>query len=147
MRVDRHQHQAGARRGDGGLQPGAAQAGDAEHVTPHRTFLNEGIPNAIGTDNVPVSQFVPLWNLTTRQSRSGEVVGLGQRLTVAEALPLLTREGAKLSFDENRKGMLRAGMLADFAVLDRDLMSTPLDDLKEVRARTTVVGGRVVYGS
>ena len=125
----------------------AAQAGDAEHVTPHRTFLNEGIPNAIGTDNVPVSQFVPLWNLTTRQSRSGEVVGLGQRLTVAEALPLLTREGAKLSFDENRKGMLRAGMLADFAVLDRDLMSTPLDDLKEVRARTTVVGGRVVYGS
>ena len=66
-------------------------------------------------------------------------------MTVAEALPLFTREGAKLSFDENNKGILRAGMLADFAVLDRDLLSTPSDDIKDVRAQTTVVGGRVVH--
>nr|WP_237180120.1 amidohydrolase [Rhodoplanes sp. Z2-YC6860]AMN40685.1 metallo-dependent hydrolase [Rhodoplanes sp. Z2-YC6860] len=122
----------------------ATQAGNAEFVTPHRTFLNEGIPNAIGTDNVPYSQFFPLWNVTTRQCRNGEVVGPGQRLTVAEALPLFTREGARLSFDD-QKGTLRAGMLADFAVLDRDLMSTRLDDIKDIRAQTTVVGGRIVH--
>jgi predicted amidohydrolase YtcJ len=68
-------------------------------------------------------------------------------LTVAEALPLFTRGGAKLSFDEDRKGVLRAGMLADFAVLDRDLLSTPPDDIKDIRAQTTVVGGRVVHES
>jgi predicted amidohydrolase YtcJ len=123
----------------------SAYAGAADHVTPHRTFLDEGIPNAIGTDNVPYSQFFPLWNVTTRSCRNGEVVGPGQRLTIAEALPLFTREGAKLSFDENQKGVLRAGMLADFAVLDRDLLSTPPDDIKDIRAQTTVVGGRVVH--
>lgn len=64
---------------------------------------------------------------------------------MAEALPLLTREGAKLSFDERNKGMLRAGMLADFAVLDRDLPSTRPGDVKDVRADMTVVGGRIVH--
>ena len=55
------------------------------------------------------------------------------------------RHGARLSFNESQKGMLRAGMLADFAVLDRDLPATPLDSLKDVVAHTTVVGGRVVH--
>jgi predicted amidohydrolase YtcJ len=125
----------------------SAYAGAGELVTPHRTFLNEGIPIAIGTDNVPYSPFFPLWNATTRECRNGEVVGPEQRLTVTDALPLLTREGAKLSFDEHKKGMLRAGMLADFAVLDRDLLSTPLDSIKDVLAHTTVVGGRIIHES
>jgi predicted amidohydrolase YtcJ len=121
--------------------------GAAEFVTPYRTFVNEGIPIAFGTDNVPISQFFPLWNATTRECRNGEIVGPGQRLTLTDALPLVTREGAKLSFDEHRKGMLRAGMLADFAVLDGDLLSTPSDRIKNASASTTVVGGRIVHES
>jgi hypothetical protein len=66
-------------------------------------------------------------------------------MTVEEALPLLTREGARLSFDEQRRGVLRAGMLADLALLDRDLLSMPLGEIKDVRARITVVGGRIVH--
>jgi predicted amidohydrolase YtcJ len=130
-----------------GSRLASTYAGAGEFVIPYRTFLNEGIPLALGTDNVPISQFFPLWNATARETRSGEVVGPGQRLTIPEALPLVTSEGAKLSFDEHRKGMLRAGMLADFAVLDRDLLSTPPDRIKDVVARTTVVGGRIVHDS
>jgi predicted amidohydrolase YtcJ len=99
----------------------------------------------VGTDNVPYSQFFSMWNAAARESRTGEIVGPEQRMTVTDALALLTREGSKLSFDESRKGMLRAGMLADFAVLDRDLLSMPLGEIQNVRAQTTVVGGRIVH--
>ncbi len=128
-----------------GPKSGAKGEGAGERVTPHRTFVEQGIPIAVGTDNVPYSQFFSLWNVTSRESRTGEIVGPLQRMTVEEALPLLTREGARLSFDEQRRGVLRAGMLADFALLDRDLLSTSLGEIKDVRARTTVVGGRVVH--
>ena len=123
----------------------SADPGCGERVTPHRTLLSEGIPIAIGTDNVPYSPFFPLWNAVAREARNGEIVGSEQRLSVGEALPLLTREGAKLSFDEGRKGMLRPGMLADLAILDGDLLSTPLGQVKNVRADITVVGGRIVH--
>ena len=128
-----------------GYKLAAAEAGAGELVTPHRALLDEGIPIALGTDNVPYNPFFSLWNAMAREGRNGEVVGPGQQLTAAEALPLLTREGAKLSFDERHKGMLRAGMLADFAVLDRDLLSTPPGDVEDVRADMTVVGGRIVH--
>ncbi len=124
----------------------ASTAADAgELVTPHRAFLEQGVPIAVGTDNVPYSQFFSLWNAAARKSRTGDVVGPDQRMTIPDALALLTREGSKLSFDESRKGMLRAGMLADFAVLDRDLLAMPLNDVQNVRAQTTVVGGRIVH--
>ena len=136
---------ATAAPGKRGYKLAAAEAGAGELVTPHRALLDEGIPIALGTDNVPYNPFFSLWNAMAREGRNGEVVGPGQQLTAAEALPLLTREGAKLSFDERHKGMLRAGMLADFAVLDRDLLSTPPGDVEDVRADMTVVGGRIVH--
>ncbi len=125
----------------------SAEPGAGERLTPHRTFRDGGIPIAVGTDNVPYTPFFPLWNAVTRECRNGEIVGPGQRLAVADALPLLTRDGAKLSFDEHNKGMLRAGMLADFTVLDRDLMSTPSSELKNMQAHMTVVGGRIVHAA
>jgi len=108
-----------------GIPPALPGAGAGQGVVPHRTILNEGIPVAIGTDNVPFSPFFSLWNSLAREARNGEIVGPGQVMQFEESLALLTREGAKLSFDERRKGMLSPGMLADFAVLDRDLLSTP----------------------
>src|SRR5262249_16453342 len=111
----------------------------------YRTFQQEGIPIALGTDNVPISLFFPLWNTVARETRTGEVVGPGQRMTLVQALPLVTREAAKLSFSEERKGVLRPGMMADFVVLERDLLSTPLDAIKDIVPRATVVGGRIVH--
>lgn len=128
-----------------GYKLAAAEADAGELVTPHRALLDEGVPIALGTDNVPYNAFFSLWNAVAREGRNGKVVGPGQRLTVEEALPLLTCEGAKLSFDERNKGMLRSGMLADFAVLDRNLLAAPSGDVKDVQADMTVVGGRIVH--
>ena len=54
-------------------------------------------------------------------------------------------EGAYASFDENNRGTLKADMLADFVVLDRDLTSIDVDEIAETRVLRTVVGGRTVF--
>jgi predicted amidohydrolase YtcJ len=122
-----------------------SDAKDGNGITPHRTFANERIPIAIGTDNVPYNPFFSLWNAMTRMARNGETVGLDERMAIDEVLPLVTREGARLSFEEHEKGMLTPGMLADFVVLDRDLHSTPAGNIKDTKADMTFVNGRLVY--
>jgi predicted amidohydrolase YtcJ len=71
-------------------------------------------------------------------------VGADQRLTREEALACATHEGAYLTFDEDLKGTLEVGKLADIAVLDRDLLTVPEDAIPLIEAEVVVVGGTVV---
>jgi predicted amidohydrolase YtcJ len=73
------------------------------------------------------------------------VLGPGQRLTPEQGLRLLTLEGARLTFEENRKGTLEPGKLADIAVLTADPTAVPTEEVKSIRAALTVVGGRIVH--
>jgi predicted amidohydrolase YtcJ len=68
-----------------------------------------------------------------------------QKISVEQALHAYTTEAAYASFDENIKGMLRAGMLADFVILDRDLTKIPTETIREARVLRTVVGGKTVF--
>lgn len=68
-----------------------------------------------------------------------------QKITVEQALRAYTVEGAYASFDENRKGMLKPGMLADMVIIDRDLTAIPLEEIRDARVRKTIVGGRAVF--
>jgi predicted amidohydrolase YtcJ len=122
-----------------------ADPASAERLTPHRAMLDRNIPIAIGTDNIPYSPFFVLWNAVARQGKDGRIVGPGQRVDRYEALAMLTTQGARLSFDENRKGMLAAGMAADFLVLDRDPLLEPDDAIQQIKPQMTVVGGRIVH--
>jgi len=67
-------------------------------------------------------------------------------LTREEALIAMTRSNARLTFQEDNLGSIKAGFLADLVVLDRDYLSVPLDQIKDIRALATMVGGRFVYG-
>ena len=117
-----------------------------ESVVPHRTMLDLGIPLSAGTDNIPFDPFFTLWTIATRhERRTGRVLGAGQRLSGAEALRLMTREGAWLSFEENRKGILAPGRFADMAVLSDDPCSIDPEALKDLACHATVVGGRIVH--
>ncbi len=62
-----------------------------------------------------------------------------------EALRAYTRGSAYASFEEQRKGMLRRGMLADVVVIDRDLTTIAPETIREARVMLTVVGGEVVF--
>ncbi len=64
---------------------------------------------------------------------------------MAEALQLYTRNGAYIGFEENQKGSLEPGKLADFIVIDRDVLTVPGDQLKDVQVLQTFVSGELQY--
>ena len=68
-----------------------------------------------------------------------------QKITVEQALHAYTYEGAFASFEENKKGAIKAGMLADMVLLDRDITTIPPETIRDARVLYTIVGGRVVF--
>jgi predicted amidohydrolase YtcJ len=70
-----------------------------------------------------------------------------QKISVEQALRAYTTEGAYASFEEDLKGMLKPGMLADFVLLDRDLTAIAAETLRDAKILKTVVGGKVVYSA
>ena len=119
-----------------------------ESVVPLRTMLELGIALSAGTDNIPFDPIFTLWAMATRRERiSHRVLGPGQRLSGAEALRLMTREGAWLSFEEDRKGILSPGRFADMAILSGDPCTIDPEALKDLTCHATIAGGRVVHRS
>jgi hypothetical protein len=68
-----------------------------------------------------------------------------QKITVEQALKAYTSEAAYASFEEDVKGMLKPGMLADFVLLDRDITAIPAEQIADAEVLKTVVGGRIVF--
>ncbi|MCC7486696.1 MAG: amidohydrolase [Burkholderiales bacterium] len=114
-------------------------------ITPMRDLLDAGVRVGLATDNVPVSLFWPIWQVVARLDVSGEPVAPEQAITRMEALRCATENCAYLTFDEDRKGTLAPGKLADLAVLSADPLTAPAEQLREIRALMTMVGGRIVY--
>ena len=70
-----------------------------------------------------------------------------QKISVEQALRAYTVEGAYASYDEDRKGRLKPGMLADFVLIDRDITAIPPAEILDARVLKTIVGGQVVYSA
>ncbi len=95
-----------------------------------------------------VNPFLGLYAAVTRQNLKGRPAGgwlPEQKAGRVEALNSYTVWSAWSEFNENRKGSLTEGRLADYAVLDRDPLSCPEEEIKETRVLMTVLGGEVVY--
>jgi predicted amidohydrolase YtcJ len=117
---------------------------------PWRSILHSGARVAFGTDwpVVPLDPAASLSVAVTRQTIAGVPAGgwlPDQRFRIAEALAAWTWGGAYAEHAEDRKGALAEGMLADIAVLDRDILTTPASELHALKVTATIVGGRVVY--
>ena len=109
-----------------------------------RAYLDAGVMVSGGTD-APVIPYPPLWVLhhfVTRETISGGVFGEDQRVSVEEGLRLITHAPAFLNFEEDLKGTLEPGKLADFVVLSDDPRDVPAD---EIQVEMTVVGGETVF--
>ncbi|MGE0744250.1 MAG: amidohydrolase [Rhodospirillales bacterium] len=115
-------------------------------ISPVRSLLDRGVKLALATDNVPTTLWWPIWQVIARKSLvTGEVIAPDQRVDRETALRLATQGGAYLTGEEDRKGAIAEGMLADMAVLSADPLTCPEDAIKDIVAETTVVGGKVVY--
>jgi predicted amidohydrolase YtcJ len=114
-----------------------------------RSFLDAGIRVTQASD-YPPGPFEPMMALrseVTRTDSHGNVWGARQRVTVEEALRVGTLNGAYASFDEDRKGSITAGKLADLVVLGRDPLKVDPMTLVEIPVERTMAGGRWVYES
>jgi len=115
---------------------------------PFRTWFDLGLKPATGSD-APVCDPNPFPNfhtMLTRQTWKGTVMDAAQRVSIEEALQAYTEFGAFSQKQENVKGKLAPGFLADVAVFSRDLLSAePADILKDTRCDLTILGGEVVY--
>ena len=115
-------------------------------IVPLRSLLNAGVKVSLATDNVPVSPFLPIWQTVARTSyQTKERIGAGEALSRADALRCATVGGAYLTFDENKKGSLEVGKLADLAVVSADPLVTEESSIADTHSLMTMVGGRIVH--
>jgi predicted amidohydrolase YtcJ len=121
----------------------------ADRAIPARTLIGKmGLDNlGAGTDFPvnPINPFLNMYIMVTRKDPGGHVYGASEAISREQALRLYTSAASRYMFEEARKGTLEAGKLADLAVLSADVMSVPDDEIKNVTADMTVVGGKVVF--
>ncbi|MBT5434005.1 MAG: amidohydrolase [Rhodospirillaceae bacterium] len=119
------------------------------HMWPHRALIDAGVP-APGHSDAPVCGVNPwqvFWSLVNRTGDTGGSLDRSQAITVTEALQTYTTLGAWTGFEEDLKGTIETGKLADFAVLKSDPWSIETTALRDVDVAMTLVGGEVVYES
>jgi predicted amidohydrolase YtcJ len=112
-----------------------------------RSLMDAGALIANGTD-APVEDVDPIASFhasVTRRTASGDVFYAEQRMTRAEALRSYTLNNAYAAFEENAKGSITPGKLADIVVLSKNIMTVPEEEIRTARVDLTIVGGQVRY--
>ena len=114
-----------------------------------KTLADMGVHVSYGTDS-PVEDMNPYNNLycaVTRMSLTGkgDVYLPEECVDIYEAVDNYTMESAFASFDEDKKGRLKPGYMADLVILDRNIFEVPSAEIKDVRPTATMIGGEIVY--
>ncbi len=112
---------------------------------PLRSPMRHGVFVALGSDILPIGPMVGLYAAVTRKGMSGAVVGPGEALTMPEAIVGYTRLAAHLTFEEDDKGSLEVGKLADMVVLSQDLLTIDPERTLDTEVEMTILGGNVVF--
>ncbi len=119
----------------------------AEGAYRWRDLIDRGVVVSNGTD-APVEDVDPIANFhasVTRRTSENELFHPEQRMTRIEALRSMTVNAAYAAFEEDRKGTLEPGKLADVTVLTQDILTAPDEELSDTQVVYTIVGGRVLF--
>jgi predicted amidohydrolase YtcJ len=119
----------------------------AAKAIPLRKWLDARVPVSQSTDGAHYQPMFAVWQSLKRiHGLSGEsYAGPDQKITREEAIKIYTINGARVLFWEDRLGSIKEGKLADLVVLDNDILTCPLDEIKETRVLMTMVGGEIVH--
>ncbi|MCP5117495.1 MAG: amidohydrolase [bacterium] len=125
------------------------------NLVPLRSLIDAGVTVVGGSDHMirhdsrlslnPYHPFYGMWMTVTRKTVDGSVLVPEERITRKEALRLWTINGAYGMFEEDQKGSIEPGKLADLIVIDRDYLRCPVDEIKDIEVLLTVVGGKTVF--
>ncbi|MDQ6602648.1 MAG: amidohydrolase [Chloroflexota bacterium] len=119
----------------------------ARMMIPARRYLDAGVPLA-GSSDAPVADYNPfigIWAAVARQTAAGRDLDAAHSLTREEAIRLYTTGAAHAIREEATRGTIEPGKLADFVVLDRDILMCPTDQIRAITPRKTIVGGTDVF--
>lgn len=123
-------------------------AGDREStMNPTKSLLDAGVWVSWGSDGAPYGPRVTLWTGVTRKGWDGAVYGPEEAVSREEALRLHTWAPAYQTFDENLKGTIEVGKLADFTVVGEDFMTMDADRIRYLPIVSTIVGGVEIYSA
>jgi len=116
-------------------------------ISPTKTALNKGLRITIHTDApVALPNLMRMVGISVeRKSRSGKVIGADEKLTPYEALKGITEWSAYQHFEEDRKGTLENGKLADMVILDKNPLKVPEEEIKNIVVLATYKEGKQVY--
>ena len=121
----------------------------ARRTPPIRTGMRIGVTLGAGTDAHRVMSYNPFvalqWMLDGKTVAGTAVRGPEETPTREEALRLYTLGSAWFAHDDDKRGSLAVGRLADLAVLSKDYLTAPVDEVGRIESLLTMVGGRIVY--
>jgi predicted amidohydrolase YtcJ len=120
-----------------------------QHMFPMRTFLDAGLRPTDASDYTasPSDPMMWLQSQLTPTDMKGNVWGANQKTTLQEAIRCGTVNGAYAAFEEDRKGSIQPGHLADLVVLAQDPFKADPSELLKIQVERTMVGGRWQYES
>ena len=126
-----------------------------ETFHPYQSLMKAGVTVNGGSDHMvkldpdlainPYNPFMAMWSVVTRKTDRGTVFNPEQAVSREDALKMYTINNAYASFEEDVKGSIEAGKLADLVVLSADILTCPEDDIRKIRPLLTMVGGKIVH--
>ncbi len=112
-----------------------------------KSFLKSGLVVAGSSDSpiVPDNPLIGIYAAVTRQAQSGQQILPNECISASQALAMYTINAAYASCEENIKGSITQGKLADMVVLSDDPTKVPPEQIKDIKVEMTIIGGRVVW--
>lgn len=124
---------------------------------PYHSLFEAGIIVNGGSDHMvkldpdksinPYNPFLAMWSVVSRKTSSGKTFNPEEAITRKQALQMYTINNAYASFEEDLKGSIEVGKLADLVVLSDDILTCPEDTIKAITPLLTMVGGKAVFDS
>jgi predicted amidohydrolase YtcJ len=120
-----------------------------------KTWKDNGVIVALNADHMegfdpvralnPYHPMLAMQAAITRKTQGGQVIGPAERISRLDALRMTTINAAYIGFEEQKKGSIEVGKLADLAILTADFLTVPEDQIMNIKSYMTIVDGKVVY--
>ena len=115
----------------------------------YKTMLAHGLrppgtSDSLGSMPESMNPWFSMWAMVTRKTRTGELNGPSEAISIREAIHGYTIDGAYSGFEDKIKGSIEPGKLADLIVVSADPLTVPSDQIKDIKVLTTVLDGKVV---
>ncbi len=122
---------------------------------PYRSLIEGGVTVNGGSDHMvkfdsyksinPYNPFLAMWSVITRKTERGSVIVPEEAVSREQALKMYTINNAYETFEEDVKGSIEPGKYADLAVLSQDILTCPVDSIRDIRVLMTILDGKIIY--